>query len=166
MKDFRKVNVKDYVAEVLTIAESVRAEKFARIIAKQGTIGKEVISWSVDTEGNPIKEKVAFVEEGDWIVTKSDNKGKAIRDINDHTNQWIITNETFQTKYEIENAEQGIYKPTGGVQVFVPILENITLNQWGNDMNIAEGGWINITNPDDMYGISQRDFEDTYKITK
>ena len=30
-------------------------------------------------------------------------------------------------------------------------------------MAIAAGGYINITNPDDMYGISQRDFEDTYK---
>ena len=24
--------------------------------------------------------------------------------------------------------------------------------------------YINITNPNDLYGISQRDFEDTYKI--
>ena len=31
-------------------------------------------------------------------------------------------------------------------------------------MNIAAGGYINITNPDDMYGISERDFEDTYKV--
>ena len=29
-------------------------------------------------------------------------------------------------------------------------------------MEISSGGYINITNPDDMYGISQRDFEDTY----
>lgn len=31
-------------------------------------------------------------------------------------------------------------------------------------MNIAAGGYINITNPNDMYGISKRDFEDTYKV--
>lgn len=30
-------------------------------------------------------------------------------------------------------------------------------------MNIATGEYINITNPDDMYGISERDFNDTYK---
>lgn len=32
-------------------------------------------------------------------------------------------------------------------------------------MQIAAGGYINITNVDDMYGISQRDFEDKYKFT-
>ena len=32
-------------------------------------------------------------------------------------------------------------------------------------MQIAAGGYINMTNVDDMYGISQRDFEDTYKFT-
>ena len=28
-----------------------------------------------------------------------------------------------------------------------------------SDMQIAAGGYINITNVDDMYGISQRDFD-------
>jgi len=32
-------------------------------------------------------------------------------------------------------------------------------------MKIAAGGYINITNISDMYGISQRDFTDTYKKT-
>ena len=31
-------------------------------------------------------------------------------------------------------------------------------------MMIAADGYINITNIDDMYGISKRDFEDTYKV--
>lgn len=31
-------------------------------------------------------------------------------------------------------------------------------------MMIAAGGYINITNIDDMYDISKRDFEDTYKV--
>ena len=53
----------------------------------------------------------------------------------------------------------------GGIQLFVQITDNIILNQWGSDMKIASGGYINITNVDDMYGISQRDFEDTYIFT-
>ena len=39
------------------------------------------------------------------------------------------------------------------------------MNQWGSYMQIAAGSFINITNVDDMYGISQRDFEDTYRFT-
>jgi hypothetical protein len=37
------------------------------------------------------------------------------------------------------------------------------LEQWGSKMQIAEGGYINITDPSDMYGISERDFTDTYR---
>ena len=59
--------------------------------------------------------------------------------------------------------KKNIYKPPGGPQTFVEIPDNIILNQWGEDMAIAAGCYINITNPDDMYGISQIDFEDTYK---
>lgn len=50
-----------------------------------------------------------------------------------------------------------------GTSVFVEISDNITLNQWGSDMDIAKGGFINITDENDMYGISARDFEDTYR---
>ena len=59
-----------------------------------------------------------------------------------------------------------MFKPKGGPQLFVKITENITLNQWGKDENIAAGGYINITDSNDMYGISQRDFEDTYRFVE
>lgn len=74
------------------------AEKFARVIAKRGEIGENVISFSTDSNGNAIVD------------------------------------------------------------------DNGNLNQWGSDMKIAKGGFINITRIDDMYGISERDFYDTYKF--
>ena len=58
----------------------------------------------------------------------------------------------------------GVFKPKGQNQVFVQIPDNITLEQWGSEMNIAAGGFINITDSNDMYGISKSDFEDTYKF--
>ena len=77
----------------------------------------------------------------------------------------IIDNETFEKKYEIDPENPSLFKPKGGPQIFVQITDNIILNQWGSDMQIAAGGYINITNPNDIYGISQRDFEDTYRFT-
>ena len=56
-----------------------------------------------------------------------------------------------------------IFRPKGGVQLFVQIPDNIILEQWGSKMQIAQGGYINITDPSDMYGISERDFTDTYR---
>ncbi len=88
-----------------------------------------------------------------------------IIDNNGHSNQWIIDDSTFKKKYEIDPENPSLCRPKGGPQIFVQIPDNIILNQWGSDMQIAAGGYINITNVDDMYGISQRDFEDTYKFT-
>ena len=31
-------------------------------------------------------------------------------------------------------------------------------------MKISRGGYINLTNPDNIYGVSARDFFDTYEI--
>ena len=173
MEDFKKVDVNTYVEEGLSDGTLIprEAEKFARIIAEQGKPGDTVISWSVDSEGNEIQEKVDQVKidketnEPGWVVTKADELGNPIIDNNNHTNQWIIDDSTFKKKYEVDPENIGLYKPKGGPQTFVQIQENIILNQWGSDMQIAAGGYINITNPDDMYGISQRDFEDTYKYT-
>ena len=172
MEEYIKVNVNNYVKQGIENGTMIprEAEKFARIIAKQGEIGETVISWSSDSNGNEIKEKVAQVQEDqqtkkpDWIATKVDENGNIIIDNNNHSNQWIINDSTFNKKYEVDPENPALFRPKGGKQTFVRITDNITLNQWGSEMNIAAGGYINITNPDDMYGISQRDFEDTYKF--
>lgn len=174
MEDYKKVEVAKYVKQGLESGTMVprTAEKFARIIARQGMEGEEVISWSVDTQGNEIKEKEAKVEidketnQPGWIATKVDENGNVIVDNNNHPNQWIIADTTFRKKYEIDPENPALCRPKGGQQIFVQINDNIILNQWGSDMQIAAGGYINITNVDDMYGISQRDFEDTYRFTE
>lgn len=147
-----------------------QAEKFARIMARQGNVGETVISWSVDAEGKEIQEKVAQVSVDEktnqpgWIATKVDEQGNVLMDSNGHINEWIIDDTTFKKKYEINSENPNLCKPKGGLQVFVQIPDNIILNQQGSDMQIVAGGYINITNVNDMYGISQRDFEDTYKF--
>ena len=79
-------------------------------------------------------------------------------------NEWIIDDTTFKKKYEVDIENPMLFKPKGGPQIFVEIPDNIILEQWGSEMNIEKGGYINITNVDDMYGISKRDFEDTYRF--
>ena len=172
MEEYVKVDVASYVKQGIESGSMVprQAEKFARIIARQGNVGETVISWSVDAQGNEVQEKVAQVGldsqtgQPGWVATKVDEQGNVIVDINNHANQWIIDDSTFKRKYELDPENQGLFRPTGGPQIFVQIPDNIILNQWGSDMRIAAGGFINITNANDMYGISQRDFEDTYKF--
>lgn len=172
MEEYIKVDVNKYVKEGLENGTLVPKEayKFSRIMAKQGNVGDKVISWSVDNQGNAIKEKIDYVKldevtnQPGWVVTKLDEFGYVPVDNNGHVNQWIISDSVFKKKYEIDPDNELIFKPKGGNQLFVQIMDNIILNQWGSDMMIAKGGYINITNVDDMYGISERDFNDTYKF--
>lgn len=102
-ENYKKVEVTSYVKQGIESGSMVprQAEKFARIIARQGNIGETVVSWSVDAQGNEIQEKVAQVQadaqtnQTGWIVTKVDEQGNIIIDNNGHTNQWIIGDTTF-----------------------------------------------------------------------
>ena len=173
MSEFKKIDdVLKYVREGISNGTLVpfEAEKFARIIARPGVVGETVVSWSVNDKGEPIEEKVAAVELDEetkrpgWVVTKANEDGSPVVDANGHTNDWIITDSKFVKKYELQ--EGAVYRPTGGKQIFVRIPEDLSLAQWGGYENIAAGGYINITNSGDMYGISQRDFEDTYRVVE
>ena len=168
--EYRKVDTKEYVEAGLADGslEVFEAAKHARIGAVKGEAGQEVISWSEDENGNPIQEKVATVtadeETGEtgWIATKTDADGHPTVDKNGHENQWIIDDETFRKKYEVDPEHPDIFKPVGGPQKFVETKEALTISQWGDEMNMPKGSFINITNPDDMYAINPRDFYDTY----
>lgn len=168
-KIFTKVSGKDYAVAGIASGElkPVVAVKFARVLARRGVVGEEVISYSQ----NGIVEKVATVTEDPetkqtgWVLTKLDENGEVLVDEFGHKNEWIVDAGTFARKYDLdETKKESVYKPKGGPQIFVPIVMDVILEQWGSEMKIEAGGWLNITNPDDIYGISQRDFEDTYRI--
>lgn len=170
MDEYKKVDIKEYVDELLSQGvEPFEAEKFARIAARPGIVGEQVITWSVDENGNPIIERDSTVKldentnQPGWVVTKLDENNKPLLDKNGHDNTWIVPDSKFKQKYEMDNQE-GIYKPTGNIQKFIEIKDNIILN--GSEMKVATGGFINITDPNNMYGVSSRDFADTYRKVK
>lgn len=166
MENYQEVKVEKYVKDGLVSGKltPIEAEKFARIIARQGTLGEEVISWSVDSLGNAIEEKRDTVKVDSktnnlgWIVTKADEQGNPILDNNGHINQWIIEDSTFTKKYEIDPNNNLIFRPKGGVQLFVQIPDNIILEQWGSKMQIAQGGYINITDPSELIPVICMEF--------
>ena len=172
MNDNKKVDITKYIQEGIRSGQMVpfTAVKYGRIIARPGVVGETVITWSVDSNGQEVKEKVDQVElDGEtnkpgWIVTKVDEDGQVIIDSNGHINEWIIGDTKFRSKYEIDSEKPGLFKPKGAPQIFVRITEDIILEQWGSEMLLSAGSYINITNPNDIYGISERDFNDTYKI--
>ena len=172
MEEYTKVEVTRYVKQGIESGTMMPryAKKFSKIIARQGTVGETVISWSVDEKGNEIQEKVDQVKidektnQPGWVVTKVDEHGNVIVDNNNHSNQWIIGDSTFKDTYEVDSENPNLWCKKGVPQIFVQIPDNIILHQWDSDMKIAAGGYINITNANDMYGISKRDFDDSYRF--
>ena len=169
---YRKIeNLQVYVQEMRKKGVQIFvAEKTARISARPGVPGEKIISWSADSKGAPLMEKEAVVsadaETGipGWVVTKVDEKGNVITDQNGYKNQWIIDNTIFQQKYEADKEHPGLYKPVGKPQRFVQLSEAIHIQQWGEEWYVDCGGFINVTDSEDMYVISKRDFEETYRI--
>lgn len=173
MEEYIQIDAQRYALEGIKNGTLVprQAVKFARIIARPGIEGETVVTWSVDSNGQPIEERISTVTRSEktgetgWVVCKSDENGNPIIDEHGHKNEWIIDAELFHKKYEQTELE-GLYKPVGKPQVFVRLPINVIVNQWGQTMKIAAGGYLNVTNLDDVYGISQRDFDDTYRFVE
>lgn len=146
-------NIKDYARQLgASGAEAHMYAKFARIRAVQGVAGQEVVTKMKNglEETKNVVELDSETKQPGWIVT------------NPAGEQYIIPDKTFRKKYEMETPD-GVFKPKGGVQWFTQVQEDISFKApWGEQMNIKAGGYLNITNPDDIYGIQPEEFEQTY----
>lgn len=159
-KNFKKIeNIAEYVKEAIASGRLTVEEvaKFARIHARQGKIGEEVITKmanGLEETRNTVKADEKTGEAG-WIVTNPDGE------------EYIVEDSTFKKKYEIDPENPDQYKPKGGpVLALREIDEDIEFEApWGGAMKIEEGGSLILGGPDDIYGIQKAEFENTYKAT-
>ena len=123
--------------------------KFARVQAREAQEG-EVIE-TILADGH--KETSNKANAGDWIVTNPGGES------------YIVPGNKFGKKYEpAPELSESWYKPTGGVAKFLQITEDISfICSWGEAQNMRAGSFICITSLDDIYGIAEQEFYDTYK---
>lgn len=152
---FKEIDPKSYIAEGLqdgSLQINYYA-KFARIKARQGKIGEEIIT----IMKNGLKETrniVSLDETGQpgWVVTNPSGE------------EYIVPNEKFLEKYEIDERDEEHYKPKGKVITAIQVKEDVSfVASWGEKMNIKKGGYLVINNPNDIYGIQEDEFNKTYK---
>lgn len=95
-------------------------------------------------------------DSGDWIVTYADGE------------QAIFDNEIFAREYAPDyELGTGWYKPTGAPQQFIQIKQGLAIKtSWGETQFLRSGDRLNITNPENIYGINATEFEKAYKPVK
>ena len=114
---YKKIkNISAYVQKLAKDGASlIIAKKWARIMARRGTPGEKVVSWSVTGDGDLIMEKEAEVGqdaetgENDWIATKIRKDGSVLVDEYGNKNEWIISDTVFWQKYRQDQEHPGYY---------------------------------------------------------
>ena len=135
--------------------EPKRYQKKGEIRARQGVVGEEIVT--VMSNGlEETKNTVVCDENGNpgWVVTNPTGE------------QYIVKDAVFRKKYEkIEGTQDG-YRPAWYPITAVQIDESISfVAPWGEIMNIAAGGYIVFDETyDDIYGIQQAEFNETYNL--
>lgn len=171
--NYKSVDVYHYVNHGILdrVLNVIEAKKNAKVFARPGVVGEMVITWSEDDYHNPIVEREDFVtldeetNQPGWVVTKVNPQEEIVVDSHGHSNQWIIRDSVFRKKYEGDFAFPGVFQSKGVVQRFVLVPEDIQIQvKTGATMNIASGGYLNITDLNCISGISERDFHDTYQV--
>lgn len=151
--------------------EIVLAKKSGYIMVEAVMEHREVEVWTKD--GN--LETIEHAYAGDLVATSCDKAGKSVIDKFGHVNSWKIAEDVLRKKYDFDVDDYNdngktLCTPKGGVQTFKRLTEDTTfMKPWGEGgalvpQHIAAGGWANVTDPADVYGIAEDEFAETYEI--
>ena len=157
-KEVKKLNndqLQDYVVKLVESGVEPRYyKKYARVEAVQGEEGEEVVTVMADGHVET-SNKVVKDEDGNcgWIVTNPSGE------------KYIVPHKTFAKRYDLEVGADGKHAPKGAPIKAIQISEDIEFTaSWGEIMVIKAGGYLNISNKDDIYGIQEKEFYETYAV--
>ncbi len=160
-------DLKGYVEKLKSTNPILKAEKTGCVVARIGQEGEHIDTY-VSNGTLETSDVVKRDPDGNLgiVVTMADLSGNKIIDTFGRTNTYITKRDTFNKKYkdaaEVTENEQ-FFKPTGGVQEFVQINEDIEITApWGEVQNLKKGSFLNVTNEKDIYGIAYEEFMKTY----
>ena len=168
MEDFIRVDVRDYVNKGIENGDLAPfwAIKYGRVRARRGTVGEVVNTYTdggILERENTVKVDPQTGNTG-WIITKCSPDGDVIIDEYGNKNEWIMEDSDFIQEYVLDPNVDGVFKSVDGPQLFVQVLTDMVMVQGDKEMHVECGGYINITDFSSCYAISERDFNDTYRV--
>ncbi len=151
-------NLRNYLAFNLKAGELLPAEyvKTVSVTARRGFVG-ETITTVLNDEFNETENVVQ-------LDPKTGKAGWVVRGVSGE--EYIVSDSAFCQKYSAVEGKQNTYIPKGAPIIAVQIHENISfVAPWGELMNIADGGYIVLSEGDDIYGIQEKEFLSSYSPT-
>ena len=145
-----------------------QARKKGAVFARKAVPGETVEVYTEDG----LLEAVETASEGMMVLMRAAENGSIYLNPSGLANKWLVSREVFESKYDTENIRMdGFVRPRGGLQTFIQCDRNISLLvPWGENGALIEqkvlcGGYLNITDRTDIYGIAAEEFEATYRRT-
>lgn len=133
-------------------------KKYARVKAEKGVPGEKLTTVMKDGHVEVANVVVTIDQNGnpDWIVTNPDGE------------RYVVKHQKFIKNYELEEGKDGKHAPIGAPIEAIQIPDEISFDvPWGEngapvEMTIKAGGYLNITDFSDIYGIQEEEFNNTY----
>lgn len=113
-----------------------------------------------------VKHPRFFVKHESNRVVEVNENGEVIIDELGRKNEWAVSEDVFNRKCRAVADNPNLFTMVDKPQLFIQVPVNVKINTLFGEQCLDAGSWLNITNLDDVYGISERDFNDTYKIVE
>lgn len=161
----------EYVRTCLAAGDRViKAYKFTPVLARIAMAEEELIVY-IENGHEEVRE---WIYPGDVIAKRTNPDGTAFIDSYGHMNIWKMSPDYFYYRYDIEQlgeTEELCY-PRKDLLEFLQVKENIAIyfphgkGRKPVPQSIEAGGYLNITDIDNIYGISESEFYETYKMVE
>ena len=106
-------------------------------------------------------EKVVHANSGDWVVTVLGKDFNPVTDDEGREHKYVIRDDQFSNSYIKEG---GHWIPNPERLRFKRLIEDISYTTPdGETVSLEEGGFLDITKPDEIYGVERGEFFATHK---
>ncbi len=139
-KNYRKVKAIEYVKTILLFEE-------AKTILAEKICGIKVI------------------EKSDYYCTVcvvNTLTGEPVTDEYGRMSRFYISINKIRDTYTLVSGFSDVYKPKNLVNMFISVLSDIEIECHGIVYKVDAGSYLNITNFDDIYPVSESDFNTLY----
>ena len=161
-KEFQVIeNLEAYARQLMSSQKIITAKKDCNVTARKVKLG-EVVDTRPRTE---VAGKIYTFSETTRVV--DEGKVDNIAVTNPDGEEYLLAPHKFKERYTVD--AKGNIVSKGEPQEFVVVPDDIiiTPTTWGGDTQvICKGGVLNVTNLNDIYGITNVAFKRTYSILK